>query len=107
MSIAGRIFAPFTPPDATNVYAHKGQGELGDILITHGGAAGGTINLYKTNLDVGVSWAAEDKLIGEITVASGAQATYIHLNPMYFAKGLGVKLSAADIVVTLNVHKLV
>lgn len=106
----GNNLVPFDAAlSAGNQVIHVGQGYVGDITIVDGGAAGGTIRLVRTKLAVGSSWATEPNHMKLLQVAAGVTdlPRVIHWNPWYYAVGLGLILSAADLEVVIHHSKLV
>lgn len=91
---------------------YRGSGYLMAIIVTNGGAAGGTIDIYDTDVAEGSSWAAEKKLIPQVTVGAGAITLKDGFSDfgacgVNVSNGLGLKASAADIVFGVYLSKRV
>ncbi len=93
----------------TNHKAYRGSGWITKIIITDGGAAGGTFNLYDTDLAEASSWTSEKDLIPILTIASGTQLTQLdfHGPALNVSRGVGFKMSAADILGGVYISKRV
>lgn len=86
---------------------YRGSGWITKIIITDGGAAGGTLNFYDTDLAEGVSWASEKDLVPLLTIAASTQLTIIdfHGPALNTSRGVGIKASADDILCGVYISK--